>query len=114
MAVGIIGCYGIAYPDHSVAGFFACAPFLGFGAANFAVFTIWLPEQYPTAIRTTAFAFATTTSRWVAAVLTLAVAWRIDALGSLTIPMVLTAAPFLIGLPLVRLIPETRGQELPA
>src|SRR5207302_10962002 len=28
--------------------FFVCLSFLGFGGANFAVYTLWLPEQYPT------------------------------------------------------------------
>jgi len=36
--------------------FFVCLLFLGFGGANFAVYTLWLPEQYPTECRASAFA----------------------------------------------------------
>jgi DNA-binding transcriptional LysR family regulator len=33
--------------------------FLGFAGGNFAVFSLWLPEQYETRVRATAFAFVT-------------------------------------------------------
>jgi len=52
---------------HSIALTFLFLPVLGLGGASFAVFTIWLPEQYPTRVRATAFALTTTLSRWVAA-----------------------------------------------
>src|ERR1700680_3896271 len=39
--------------------FFVCLFFLGFGGANFAVYTLWLSEQYPTAWRASALAFCT-------------------------------------------------------
>ncbi len=35
--------------------FFVCLFFLGLGGANFAVYTLWLPEQYPTECRASAF-----------------------------------------------------------
>src|SRR2546430_14728050 len=43
--------------------FFVCLFFLGFGGANFAVYTLWLPEQYPTECRASAFAFSTSFAR---------------------------------------------------
>src|SRR5690242_21197437 len=49
----------VAYPLQSIALTFVFLPVLGLGGANFAVFTIWLPEQYPTRMRATAFAFTT-------------------------------------------------------
>ena len=88
-------------------------PILGLGGANFAVFTIWLPEQYPTRMRATAFAFTTTLSRWFAAVGTFLIGYGIHATGSLAIPISLTAVVFLLGIAMVRLAPETRGQALP-
>ncbi|WP_055556705.1 MFS transporter [Streptomyces sp. NBRC 110028] len=114
MAVGIIGAYGIAYPLHSIGLTFAFLPVLGLGGASFAVFTIWLPEQYPTRMRATAFAFTTTFSRWVAAAGTFLIGYGIHSTGSLTLPLSLTAVVFVFGMGLVRLAPETRGKSLPA
>lgn len=113
MIVGIVGTYGIAYPQHSVPLFFAFLPLLGLGGANFAIFTIWLPEQYPTRMRATAFAVNTTLSRWVAAGGTFLIGYGIHASHSLTIPLTATAAVFAVGLFLVTLAPETNGQALP-
>lgn len=113
MIVGTVGAYGIAYPLHSIGLTFAFLPILGLGGASFAVFTIWLPEQYPTRMRATAFAITTTLSRWVAAAGTFLIGYGIHATGSLTIPLTLTAVVFLIGMALVRLAPETRGTALP-
>jgi MFS family permease len=113
MAVGTVGAYGIAYPLHSIGLTFAFLPVLGLGGASFAVFTIWLPEQYPTRMRATAFAFTTTISRWVAAAGTFLIGYGIHATGSLALPLGLTAVVFLIGIPLVRVAPETGGAALP-
>ncbi|MGI5135365.1 MULTISPECIES: MFS transporter [unclassified Streptomyces] len=113
MIVGIVGAYGLAYPLHSIGLTFAFLPVLGLGGASFAVFTIWLPEQYPTRMRATAFAFTTTFSRWVAAGGTFLIGYGIHATGSLTVPLSLTAVVFAIGIGVVRLAPETRGAPLP-
>lgn len=113
MIIGTVGAYGIAYPRHSIALTFVFLPFLGFGGADFAVFTIWLPEQYPTRMRATAFAFTTTFSRWVAAGGTFLIGFGIHASGSLTLPLSLTSVVFVVGIAMVGLAPETRGQALP-
>lgn len=113
MIIGIVGSYGIAYPQHSIPLLFAFLPALGLGGASFAIFTIWLPEQYPTRMRATAFAVNTTLSRWAAAAGTFLIGYGIHASGSLTIPLTATAAVFVIGLGLVVLAPETNGQALP-
>ncbi|MDH6214177.1 MFS transporter [Streptomyces pseudovenezuelae] len=113
MTVGTVGTYGVAYPLHSIALTFAFLPVLGLGGASFAVFTIWLPEQYPTRMRATAFAFTTTFSRWFAAAGTFLIGYGIHASGSLALPLSLTAVVFVIGMVLVPLAPETRGEILP-
>jgi MFS family permease len=113
MVVGTVGAYGLAYRADSIGAFLAFLPLLGFGGASFAVFTVWLPEQYPTSVRATAFAVTTTLSRWVAAAGTFAVGYAIHASGSLALPLASTAIPFLVGIVLVRLAVETRGQPLP-
>jgi MFS family permease len=114
MVIGTVGSYGVAYPMHSIALTFVFLPVLGLGGASFAVFTIWLPEQYPTRMRATAFALTTTLSRWFAAAGTFLIGYGIHASGSLTLPLTLTAVVFVIGMGLVRLAPETRGEALPS
>lgn len=113
MAVGIVGTYGIAYPLGNLPLLFAFLPILGLGGANFAVFTVWLPEQYPTLFRATAFAFTTTISRWFAAVGTFVLGVAIRELGSLAVPLASTAVVFVVGLLLLPLVPETRNKPLP-
>ncbi|MFG1933430.1 MFS transporter [Mycobacterium sp. NPDC048908] len=113
LAIGAIGTYGVGYPLQSIGVTFAFLPALGLAGANFAVFTIWLPEQYPTRMRATAFAFTTTLSRWVAAVGTFLIGYGIHVTGGLAIPICLTAVVFVLGIGLVGLAPETKGQILP-
>lgn len=114
MIIGTVGAYGFAYGDNDIGAFFAFLPVLGFGGANFAVFTVWLPEQYPTAVRATAFAFVTTVSRWVAAAGTFLIGYGIHVSGSLTLPLAGTAIPFVLGIALSFFTTETKGQSLPA
>jgi MFS family permease len=94
--------------------FFACLFFLGFGGANFAVYTLWLPEQYPTECRASAFAFSTSLARFAGAGITFIVGAGIQRYGSLGIPVALTSTAFAIGLLLVPFGAETRGERLPA
>jgi len=94
--------------------FFACLFFLGFGGANFAVYTLWLPEQYPTECRASAFAFSTSFARLSAAGITFLVGAGVQRYGSLGIPVALISIAFAIGLLLVPFGAETRGECLPA
>jgi len=94
--------------------FFTCLFFLGFGGANFAVYTLWLPEQYPTECRASAFAFSTSLARFAGAGITFLVGAGVQRYGSLGIPVALTSAAFAIGLLLVPFGAETRGENLPA
>jgi MFS family permease len=94
--------------------FFVCLFFLGIGGANFAVYTLWLPEQYPTEYRASAFAFATSFARFGGAGITFLVGAGVRHYGSLGAPVALTGAAFAVGLLLIPLGVETRGQALPA
>ncbi len=94
--------------------FFVCLFFLGFGGANFSVYTLWLPEQYPTECRASAFAFSTSFARFGGAGITFLVGAGIQHYGSLGIPVALTSLAFVIGLFLIPFGVETRGQALPA
>jgi MFS family permease len=94
--------------------FFVCLFFLGFGGANFAVYTLWLPEQYPTECRASAFAFATSFARFGGAGVTFLVGNGVRHFGSLGTPVAMTAIAFAIGLLLIPFAVETRGEHLPA
>src|SRR3989441_12595571 len=94
--------------------FFVCLFFLGFGGANFAVYTLWLPEQYPTECRASAFAFSTSFARFSGAGIAFLVGTGVQHYGSLGIPVALTSIAFAIGLLLIPFGVETRGQTLPA
>ena len=94
--------------------FFVCLFFLGFGGANFAVYTLWLPEQYPTECRASAFAFCTSFARFGGAGITFLVGAGVKHFESLGTPVALTSIAFAIGLLLIPFGTETRGQVLPA
>jgi MFS family permease len=94
--------------------FFVCLFFLGLGGANFAVYTLWLPEQYPTECRASAFAFSTSMARFGGAAITFLVGAGVQHYGSLGIPVALTSVAFALGLLLIPFGVETRGQDLPA
>ncbi len=93
--------------------FIVCLFFLGVGGANFAMYTLWLPEQYDTACRATAFAFATSAGRFVGAGITFLVGAGVAHYRSIGTPVALTAIAFAIGLVLVPFGEETKGQPLP-
>jgi MFS family permease len=116
MAVFIALTFGkVFYFDVSaLPWFFVCLFFLGFGGANFAVYTLWLPEQYPTECRASAFAFCTSFARFGGAGITFLVGAGVQHYGSLGIPVALTSIAFAIGLLLIPFGAETRGQSLPA
>jgi MFS family permease len=93
--------------------FFVCLFFLGFGGANFAVYTLWLPEQYPTECRASAFAFSTSFARFGGAGITFLVGSGVRHFGSLGTPVAMTSIAFALGLLLIPFAAETRGQRLP-
>jgi len=94
--------------------FFVCLFFLGLGGANFAVYTLWLPEQYPTECRASAFAFSTSLARFAGAGITFLVGAGVERYGSLGAPVAMTSIAFAVGLLLVPFGAETRGECLPA
>jgi MFS family permease len=93
--------------------FFICLFFLGLGGANFSVYTLWLPEQYPTECRASAFAFATSFARFCGAGITFLIGAGVRHFGSIGIPVASTALAFALGLLLIPLGEETRGRSLP-
>jgi len=93
--------------------FLVCLFFLGVGGANFSVYTLWLPEQYRTECRGSAFAFATSFGRFIAAGVTFLVGAGVAHMHTIGTPVALTSIAFLLGLAILPLAHETRGKELP-
>jgi MFS family permease len=115
MAVSIGGSFGWAFylPNEAMKIFFVGMFFLGIGGANFAMYTLWLPEQYPTTCRGSAFAFATSVGRFVGAGFSFMVGAGVAHFHTIGIPVALTAIPFVLGLFLLPWGLETTGQRLP-
>jgi MFS family permease len=115
MAVSIGGSFGWAFylPSEAMKIFFVGMFFLGIGGANFAMYTLWLPEQYPTTCRGSAFAFATSVGRFVGAGFSFMVGAGVSHFHTIGIPVALTAIPFILGLFLLPFGLETTGQRLP-
>ena len=115
MAVCIWLSFGWAfYLADGLATFIVVLFFLGFFGGNFAIYSLWLPEQYGTAVRATAFAFTTSFGRLVGAGVNFLLGWAIQHHGSLGLPVACTAVAFVLGLLVVPLGLETRGERLPA
>jgi MFS family permease len=93
--------------------FLVSLAFLGVGGANFAVYTLWLPEQYPVSCRASAFAFVTSAGRFFAAGVTLLVGAAIAHYKTLGMPVAWTSVAFLLGLLAIPFGEETRGKALP-
>jgi hypothetical protein len=87
--------------------------FLGFFGGNFAVFSLWLPEQYGTAVRATAFAFCTSFGRFIGAGVNFLIGTAVHNYGSIGVPVATTAVAFLLGLLVIPFATETRGTPLP-
>src|SRR6202451_1846792 len=116
MAIFIALTFGKVFylPQSALPWVCLCLFFLGFGGANFAVYTLWLPEQYPTECRATAFAFSTSFARFIGAGITFLVGAGVRHFGSIGTPVALTAIAFAIGLLLTPFGAETRGRPLPS
>jgi MFS family permease len=109
-----VGFGYIFYLERALAPFLVMLFFLGVGGANFAVYTLWLPEQYRTECRGSAFAFATSSGRFLAAGITFLVGAGVASMHTIGTPVAITSVAFLAGLALLPLAYETRGKALPA
>jgi MFS family permease len=114
MAVCIWLSFGWAFyvPD-GLSLFIGSLFFLGFFGGNFAMYSLWLPEQYPTTIRATAFAFVTSFGRFVGAGVNFLIGAGVHSYGSIGMPVAATAIAFVLGIFLLPLCIETRGEQLP-
>jgi len=112
IAVAIAFGY-VFYLPSALTAFFILIFFLGIGGANFAMYTLWLPEQYSTSCRASAIAFVSSIGRFVGVGMVFLVGAAIQSYGSLGIPVAVTASAFLVGLILLPFAVETKGKALP-
>ncbi|QLG92855.1 MFS transporter [Pseudomonas yamanorum] len=114
MAASIVFAFGwVFYLDNGLHLFMVSLLFLGFFGGNFAIFSLWLPEQYPTRIRATAFAFNASVGRFIGAGVNFLLAAAIHGYGSIGVPIAWTAAAFVLGILILPFAVETRHQTLP-
>ena len=114
MMVTIPLAFGWAfYLENGLAPFIVILFFMGFAGGNFTAFSLWLPEQYDTRVRATAFAFATSVGRFVGAGVNFLLASMVLRMGTLGTPVSMTAIAFGIGILIIPFAIETTGQSLP-
>jgi MFS family permease len=117
LGIGIVVSFGYVFYMQMASAlslFYVCVFFLGIGGANFALYTLWLPEQYTTNCRATAIAFVSSVGRFVGVAMVFIVAAGIRSYGSLGVPVAVTALAFVFGLLILPLSEETRGRALPS
>lgn len=101
------------YLDNGLNTFITCLFFLGFFGGNFTLFSLWLPEQYETSVRATAFAFVTSFGRFIGAGVNFMIGAMVRHAGTIGKPVAYTAIAFGLGLLIIPFAQETRGQALP-
>ena len=115
---GVSAAIGFGYvfylPGNPLTLFFVCVFFMGLGGANFANYTIWLPELYTTDCRASAIGFISSVGRFVGVAMTFVLAEGIRSYGSLGMPVAIVAMAFVFGLALLPFAKETKGYVLPA
>jgi MFS family permease len=114
MMVTIALAFGWAfYRDGALPSFLSILFVMGVAGGNFALYTLWLPEQYDTTVRASAFAFATSVGRFIGAGVNFLLAMLVQRLGTLGTPVACTALAFAAGLLVIPFAIETRGDRLP-
>jgi MFS family permease len=115
MAASIALAFGWAfYLPNGLVPFISLLVVLGFFGGNFALFSLWLPEQFETRVRATAFAFCTSVGRFFGAIVNFGIGAMVLHMKTLGVPIALTAIAFIIGLAVIPFSPETKGKDLPA
>ena len=115
MFVFIIAAFGIVFymQGDVLPLFMTCLFFLGIGGANFAVYSLWLPEQYATECRASAFAIVTSGTRFLGAGISFLVGAGVSYFGTIGTPVALTSIAFALGILLLPWGLETKGKPLP-
>jgi MFS family permease len=103
----------VFYLPNALDVFWVCVFLLGFAGANFALYTLWLPEQFDTSCRASGMGFISSIGRFVGVAMIFLVANGVTWYGSIGMPIALTSIVLFLGLFLLPYTYETRGQTLP-
>jgi MFS family permease len=93
--------------------FFGMTFLLGLAGANFAMYTLWLPELYPTSCRGSGMGFISSIGRFFGVAMVFLIAAGVDHFGNIGTPIALTSIILFLGLFLLPFSVETKGQPLP-
>jgi nitrate/nitrite transporter NarK len=85
---------------------------LGIGGADFSVFSLWVPEIYPTEARAGGFALITALGRYAGAGLVFVISALTVATGSLGTSLAYGSIIFVVGIVLLMFVHEDRNKEL--
>lgn len=114
LTVNLIAYVGAALMADSITLFISLVPALGFFTNGvFALYTIWLPEMFPTAQRAFGSGFAFSLGRVLGALGPTIVGSLVALTGSYPLAIATTSAIYVLGLPLIALAPETANRPLP-
>ena len=115
MGIAVAVAFGMVfYMPNALVPFFVLIFLLSLGGANFALYTLWLPEQFSTTSRASAIAFVSSIGRFAGVAMVFILGAGIASYGSLGVPVAITALVFLLGLIVLPFAPETKGKPLPA
>lgn len=112
MAIAVFLIYNFIFYTKSMTDLFLALPLLGLGGADFAVFSLWTPELYPTESRSSGFGAVTTFGRYFAAGFTFLVGLLTTSSLGFGHGVAVTAVAFVIVIPLVFLMRETKKAGL--
>jgi MFS family permease len=115
LIANVAAYYGLLERLNSVTAFFVVVPVLGFFTNGvFALFTVWLPELFPSTSRGAGLGFTFSLGRILAAAGPLIIGALVAHIGSYPIAITLISAVYIPGIIFVALCRETAGQPLPA
>ena len=93
--------------------FFVMTFLLGVAGANFAMYTLWLPELYETSSRGSGMGFISSIGRFAGVGMVFLVAAGVNYFGNIGTPIALTSIVLFLGIFLLPFTIETRGKPLP-
>jgi len=110
----LVAYIGAALIADSITLFLWLVPLLGFFTNGvFALYTIWLPELFPTAQRAFGSGFAFSLGRILGALGPTIVGALAALTGSYPLAIAATSVIYVVGLPLIAFAPETANRPLP-
>lgn len=113
MIAGLVTAFGFVYKGGSgdLFMFLPLLALLGIGGADFSVFSLWVPEVYPTEARAGGFAVITTLGRYAGAGLVFVISYMASRVG-LGHALAYGSIAFVIGIVILSFVREDRHKTL--